>query len=188
MKANQTFLIFALMVLSICLRWIPNFPNFSPYLAVALFGGALLPNKRNSILGVTAILYLSDLVINNTVAREYFTDYQGFVWFAPYMLVNLIATVAIVLLGSIFLRKPSFLNVAAGSVSAAVIFFLISNFGVWLSGEVTYSRDFSGLMTCYAAAIPFFRGTLMSTVLFSAALFGIHSFIVNYLPKERVIA
>jgi hypothetical protein len=168
-----------IMLLGILVRLIPNMPNFSPYIGVALFGGAMLPKKTWAIIGTTAMLYLGDLLLNNTVARPFFTDYEGFVWGAPYMIFNLAATVIMVVFASYFLRKPSMARLGGSALVAAIVFFIISNFGVWVSSEVAYPKTMAGLMQCYTAAIPFFKGTLMSAVVYTVAMFGIHRLLIS---------
>jgi hypothetical protein len=57
-------------------------------------------------------------------------------------------------------------------LASAAVFFIITNFAVWLEGSM-YPANFSGLITCYVAAIPFFGNTLLSQLVFGAMLFGI---------------
>ncbi|MBP5474427.1 MAG: hypothetical protein J6X92_06710, partial [Bacteroidales bacterium] len=72
---------------------------------------------------------------------------------------------------------------------ASVIFFLISNFGTWASGLMPYTKDFSGLMTCYAAGIPFFKNTLMGDLFYCGVMFGIYELVKAKVPalKSSVI-
>ena len=78
----------------------------------------------------------------------------------------------IIVLGSIVLRKVAIPRVLGGAFGAAVLFYIISNFGVWLS-DPDYPLTWGGFLLCYEMAIPFFRGTLASDLLYSAAFFGI---------------
>jgi hypothetical protein len=187
-EASQTNIIFicALMIIGVLARLLPNLPNFSPYIGIALFGGAMLPKRAWAVVGVTVMLYLADLLINNTVSRQFFTGYEGIVWGAPYMIFNLLATIAMVIYASYLLRKPSFANVGLGTFIAAVLFFVVSNFGVWVTGEVAYPKTMAGLIQCYTAAIPFFRGTLMSGIVYSALLFGGYEIIKRWIFVEKL--
>ena len=47
-----------------------------------------------------------------------------------------------------------------------MIFFIVSNFGVWLIGNI-YTTDLQGLINCYILALPFLGNTILSTILFS---------------------
>lgn len=183
---KNILIVIGLMLLGILVRLIPNMPNFSPYIGVALFGGAMLPKRTWAILGTTAMLYLGDLLLNNTVARPYFTGYEGFVWGANYMIFNLIATIIMVVFASYVLRKPSIARIGGSALIAAVVFFIISNFGVWVTSEVTYPKTLAGLMQCYVAAIPFFKGTLISAVVYTVAFFGIHRLVTVPRPSIAV--
>ena len=69
----------------------------------------------------------------------------------------------------------------AASLSASVVFFLVSNFGVWASGTM-YPNTFSGLMICYAAGLPFLKNTLIGDMAYSGALFGIFEVIQYKVP------
>ena len=64
------------------------------------------------------------------------------------------------------------LRVAAGVLASATSFFLLSNFVVWI-GSGMYPHSPSGLAACYVAALPFYANDLISTGVFSAALFGL---------------
>jgi hypothetical protein len=59
------------------------------------------------------------------------------------------------------------------ALASSVSFFLISNFAVWAAWPDMYARSFSGLLACYTAAIPFFRGTVESDLFFSIAIFQV---------------
>jgi hypothetical protein len=78
-------------------------------------------------------------------------------------------------------------TVAVGGVVSASLFFVITNFGVWFAGRL-YTRDFQGLVDCYTAALPFFRNTLLSDIVYSLLLFAAYqTFIVSAKWAERTI-
>jgi hypothetical protein len=79
------------------------------------------------------------------------------------------------MIGYFFLKKVNFKNVFITSISSSLLFFVITNFGVWLSGSI-YSLDFQGLITCYVMAIPFYKGTVLGFICYSSLLFGILEF------------
>ena len=94
-------------------------------------------------------------------------------------------------------RLESPWRIGAVTLAGSVQFFLISNFSVWLDcvlkpemysgGRAFYPATFDGLMTCYERGLPFFRGTLISDVCFSAVLFGAHAILARaYFPAEQV--
>ena len=146
-------------------------PNFTPIGAIALFGGAYLKNKYHAFLIPIASLWLSDLILNNFI----FTFYSDFTWFYPGFLWQYISFTLIIILGYFYLKKINFKNVFITAISSSVLFFIITNFGVWISGSM-YTLDFKGLITCYVMALPFFKGTLLGFMCYSAFLFGILEF------------
>ena len=93
-----------------------------------------------------------------------------------------------VALGWALLRKTeSPLRIGGAAFGASVLFFLVTNFGSWLEQAYPYGYSFNGLLNCYSAAIPFYRGTFIGDMFFSAALFGAHAVLSRaYFPLERV--
>jgi hypothetical protein len=93
-----------------------------------------------------------------------------------------------VALGWVALRRTeSPLKIGAATLSASLLFFLISNFGSWLGQSLPYGYSFAGLVDCYTAAIPFYRGTLVGDLVFAGGLFAAHAALSRaYFPAERV--
>tara|TARA_B100001109_G_scaffold64285_1_gene52606 strand:+ start:91 stop:642 length:552 start_codon:yes stop_codon:yes gene_type:complete len=171
-KINISYGVIILLILFASFsRIIPHMPNFTPIGAIALFGGAYLKNKYHAFLIPIASLWLSDLILNNFI----FTFYSDFTWFYPGFLWQYISFTLIIVLGYFFLKKINFKNVFITATSSSILFFIITNFGVWISGSM-YTLDFQGLITCYVMALPFFKGTLLGFMCYSAFLFGIIEF------------
>ena len=150
------------------LRLVPHPPNFSPIDAMALFSGAYLGRKTLAVAAPLAALLLSDLVLG----------------FYPGMLFQYVAVVLIVLLGAAALRKIGVLRVAGAGLASSILFFTVSNFGVWLVSGM-YARTLEGLGACYAAAIPFFQNTVGGDLFYAALLFGGFTFAERVLPRLR---
>jgi len=168
-KIDIRFGVLSLLVLLAAFsRLIPHPPNFAPIGAMALFGAAYFSKKYIALIIPVLSMWLSDLVINNVIYAQYFDGftffYQGFYWtYAAFIVIGVI--------GFFMLKKIQLKSVALASLLAAVLFFVISNFGVWASGTM-YPKNFSGLLACYTAAIPFFKNTLMGNLVYSVVLFG----------------
>ncbi len=167
--------IIAIVLFAALSRMLPHPPNFTAIGAMALFAGAFLPVRIGWVLPVVA-MFVSDLIINNLVYAEY---YGQFVWITPGVAWSMLALVLIALLGSQLLSKVTGLRLLGASLSASVIFFLVSNIGPWLAMEI-YPNTLSGLMLAYTAAIPFFGGTVLGDLLFSALLFGGFALLGNH--------
>ncbi|MBI4051984.1 MAG: hypothetical protein HY400_05720, partial [Elusimicrobia bacterium] len=77
-------------------------------------------------------------------------------------------------------RKPG--TILFACLASSLLFFTVTNFGTWLAGGL-YTKDFSGLIACYTAAIPFYRNTLLGDLLFTGLLFGLEHLSLR-LPKH----
>jgi hypothetical protein len=136
--------------------------NFTAVGAGLLFFGSRRP--RWQALSAVAVLAASDFYLTR------------FVYGSPFQVKSYLLTwawyAAVCLLASGLLRKVTALRVAAGVLASATSFFLLSNFVVWF-GSGMYPHNGSGLVTCYAAALPFYANDLISTGALSAALFGL---------------
>jgi hypothetical protein len=131
-------------------------PNLAPIGAMALFGGAAILDRRLAFGIPLAAMFISDLFIDFDASR---------LWVYG-------AIALITLLGRTLQnhrRNP--LAVIGGSLAASLLFFVVTNFGVWLMSG-WYTRTISELVRCFALAVPFFRHTVTGDLLFSALLFG----------------
>jgi hypothetical protein len=144
---------------------LPHPANFAPVAAVAIFGGAALPRKLALLAPLTAMI-LSDAIIG-------FHDLILVTW-GCYGLFALASSYA--------MKKPSFLRGASLTVAASLTFFSVSNFAVWLWSGM-YAHSLAGLSQCFAMALPFFRNTFLSDIIYTGALFGIYA-AVAYSNKE----
>ncbi|MDD2528461.1 MAG: hypothetical protein PHW35_13375 [Lentimicrobiaceae bacterium] len=181
MKNNRIPLRFAVIsaiVLTLALsRLLPHPFNFSPIAALALFGGAHYTNRWAAYLIPLLALWFSDLFLNYTFFGSFVPFYQGAIFtYAAFALI--------VLLGSITLKKLSVNNILFTSLSASIIFFTVSNFGVWISGTM-YPLTSQGLLACYSAAIPFFRNTLAGDLVYSFAVFYGFAYAQSRLPQLK---
>ncbi|MCS6971955.1 MAG: hypothetical protein NZL89_02935 [Leptospiraceae bacterium] len=161
--------IITLILVAAFSRIIPHPPNFSPLNTIALFGAAYFPRPFVAIAVPLAATWLSDLFLNNVT---YAQANQPFVWGYPGMLWQYAAYVLIAAWGLwLFRRGTGFWHIATASLSAGLIFFVVSNFGVWASGGL-YPQTISGLIACYVAALPFYQGTLLGDIFYAVLLFG----------------
>lgn len=153
-----------LILFTIIARIIPHLPNFTPLIAVALFTGVYF-KKRFSFLVPLSIYIISDLILG-------ISEVSLFCW---------ITIILIYFFGVLLRKKYSFLNSLLFSFLSSLLFFLITNFGVWLMGW--YPQNWQGLVQCYIAALPFFRNTLTSAILYTAVLFGGYEFLLKFKAK-----
>jgi hypothetical protein len=183
-KVNLRFSVLAgLVLLAAFSRIVPHMLNFSPMGAMGLFGAAYFSKKWQAILVPLAATWLSDLFINNVMYYQYYPQFTwfsgGFYWpYGTYLLITLIGFL-------IFRKGVTPPKVFAGAITSTVLFFLITNFACW-PGNPMYTQDFSGLMTCYVAGIPFIQGTLLGDLFYSTVLFGSFALLQQNVPALRL--
>jgi Family of unknown function (DUF6580) len=170
-------MIYLIIALAIAARFIPGAVNFSPVYAGLLFSGAYL-KKRDSIWFPVLLLAGSDMLVNSLLYH------MSFQWMQT---INWVAFAAIVMVGWWLRKHVTVRNVLAASIGGGSLFFLISNFAVWLGGGM-YPPTFGGLAACYAAAIPFFGNSLISAALFSGILFGAYEFYLRRAHSHEMAA
>lgn len=153
---NPRFTVLAGLILAAAAsRLAPHPPNFSPVAALALFGGAHFADKRLAFGVPLVALLLGDLALG---------FYSGMAWvYGSFALI--------VCLGLRLRSRRTFQPIAVAALAGSLLFFAVTNFGVWAVGEL-YLRTLAGLVACYAAAIPFFQNTLAGDAFYAAVLFG----------------
>jgi hypothetical protein len=157
MNTNHSRLVALLsaMLVAAALRLVPHPPNFTPIGAIALFSGAYLGRRGLAFAAPIGALLLSDAILGfySGMAFQYFS------------------VALVVLLGWLALSRVTVLRLGIAAVASSVLFFAISNFGVWLVSGM-YPNDASGLVACYVAAIPFFQNTVAGDLFYTTLLFG----------------
>ncbi len=147
---------------AIVTRLLPHPWNATPMAAMFLFGGATFRTRREGLLVPLAALMISDYAV---VHLLYHGQHR---WFSP---VTWASFLLIGVIGWTLRDKISFSRVAAAALASSVSFFLITNFPPWAAGTL-YPKTFGGLVTCYVAALPFFRNTLLGDLFYTAVMFG----------------
>lgn len=138
--------------------------NFASFSVLALFLGTVIEKRWISILAIISCVWLSDLIIDHNFFGHFVWFYPGFYW-------QYLSYVIFCFFGRFFLKQLKFIPIITLALSSSILFFLISNFGVWCSTDL-YSHHLEGLIICYLAAIPFFRHAMMTDLFFSILLFG----------------
>ncbi len=162
------FLLLAVLVLAAFWRILPHPDNMTPVMAVALFAGLYLNNPLLRVAAPIVTLLVSDLVIG-------FHDTMLFVYAA--MLVP-------VALGPL-LRDRTVPWFAGASVANALIFFVITNAGVWLVSGM-YSHDLAGLLQCFTLALPFLWKTMAGDLFFTISFFALFGLLQKYQDRHLV--
>lgn len=185
-RNRQLYIYFGTFILAGALyRLIPDrMWGFAPQFAMAIFGGAVIKDKKWSFALPLLSMFISDLIFQLLYSNG-LTAIQGFYsgQFTNYLLIAGITVVGFF----INVRKP--LEIAAGSLAAPAIYFLASNFLVWANGGgYHHPKTFAGMMQTFADGLPFFKGALLATVLFSTAFFGLHHLLNNSKVAQKEMA
>lgn len=183
MNKKSILIVTGLIVFAALTRLLPHAYNFTPLGAIALFGAAYFTEKRWALIIPLLAFWMSDLLLNNITYAAY---YDGFTWLTSGMLYTYGSIAMIVVLGYYLLKKITFGRVLGGALGASVIFFIVSNFGVWVSSSM-YPLSIEGLIACYTAAIPFFHYTIAGNVVYSAVLFGSYEWIKAQNPSLQTV-
>jgi hypothetical protein len=155
MNKPRFALLVGMILAATAMRLLPHPPNFTPLTAMALFGGACFADKRLAFLVPLLGLFLSDLALG-------FHDQMPVVYGCFALTVCL---------GFRLRHQRNSSHVIIASVLAAVLFFVLTNLGVWAL-DTLYPKTIAGLVGCFVLAIPFFGNTLLSSLFYSAVLFG----------------
>ncbi|NLE64954.1 MAG: hypothetical protein GX606_03445 [Elusimicrobia bacterium] len=156
-----------LLVIGILSRFIPHAPNFTPVLALALFGGAYL-RRSHAIFLPLFLMIVSDVFLGLHATIP-------FTW----------GSVLVCSLIGLWVRKNRTpVRMLGGAFMSAIFFFMVTNFGSWLA---YYPQTAAGLKECYILAVPFFRATLVSTLGYSLVLFGAYEIIARRV-KDTALA
>jgi hypothetical protein len=170
MKTTNLLLIIFLSLAVLASRLWPHWPNFSPLASVFLFTAVYGQRKKYLLLPLLALL-----------ASDFFLGFYHLgIMLSVYGSFLLIAG-----LGLILKKHLNILNTFSASLAGGLIFFLITNGAVWYFGN-WYSHDLNGLTLCYGLAIPFFKATLWSNLLYTPLLFGLYEIGLHFYPQKSL--
>jgi predicted Fe-S protein YdhL (DUF1289 family) len=161
-EKKQIFPICLILILALA-RLIPHPPNFTPIIAVAIMSGYFFKNINLSFITLLISMLIADIFIG---------FYENIIFvYASLLLITYIFHK--------FSNKINFKNLLIFGFVGSLLFFIVSNFGVWLLGspgvnDIAYEKSFNGLIQCYVLAIPFFGNTFLSTLIFAYPALYIH--------------
>jgi len=181
MKYSLKALVVLAAVVAIALRFVPlPIDNFSALGALAVLSGVVLRPVWLAILVTLVARLISDSLLH----------YQTGYGFYGSMAFDYVAYALIVLVGR-GMSPRSILGSAIAGFAAAVMFFLVSNTGVWcmpLNGQYLYPQTFAGLMKCLAMGLPFAKGTILGDILMTTVYLAVAGILVSWKTVERPVA
>ncbi len=167
-KILEVAIAIVFVLIGVGLRLLPHSPNFAPIGALALFGGVYLSKKIALILPMAAMI-ISDIFIGYYELNLMLLVYGSFL--------------LCVILGFWLKRHKRWSTILGSSILSAVLFFLITNFAVWLFTP-WYAKTFLGILQCYLMALPFFKNTLLGNLFYTASFFGTYEIIKIFVEKK----
>ena len=147
---NKEIIPIGLILILAASRLIPHPPNFTPIIAVAIMSSYFFRNIYLSILTLIISMLIADV----------------FIGFYKNMLFVYTSLIIITFIFFRISKKIKYKNLYIFAFFGSLIFFLISNFGVWALDGL-YEKNLNGLIECYILAIPFFGNTFLSTLIFA---------------------
>jgi len=168
-----------LIVIASLYRIMPGRPyGFAPMIAMAIFGGAIIKDKKFAFLLPLLAMFVSDALYQ----LLYINGVGNIPGFYEGQLTNYLLFGGLTVFG-FFIKNFNVKRIAVASISAPTVYFLISNFLVWASSSplagLQRPKTFDGLMMCYADGLPFYPWSVASTFIFSAILFGSYYFMTK---------
>lgn len=188
-KRNSTLILSAvlLIIAAAFTKFFPHYPNFTAIGAIAVFGGSVIKDKKLAFLLPLGALLLSDICLQLFTSTQGFYGTSQYFVYAAFLIITALAT---------FMQKKSMVNIALAAIWSGVIFFIISNLGVWFSSDY-YPKTLAGLGACYWASIPFYTNELfgnfalnsiLGNAFYSVLLFGAYSFVEKKTTMQKVTA
>jgi len=161
-----------LIVIASLYRIMPGRPyGFAPMIAMAIFGGAVIKDKKFAFLLPLLAMFVSD----GLYQLLYMNGVGNIPGFYEGQALNYILFGSLTVFG-FFIKNFNVKRIALASISAPTTYFLLSNFFVWASSSplagLSRPKTFSGLMMCYVDGLPFYPWSVVSTFVFSTILFG----------------
>jgi hypothetical protein len=176
-----------LVIVAALYRIIPGRPfGFAPQWAMAIYAGAVIKDKKWAFVMPVLSMFVSDMLYQALYMGK-LSDMPGFYegqW-QNYLLFTLLVFVGMVI------KNLKLFQIVIASVAAPTLYFLVSNFLVWASNGATRGlnrpKNLNGLLLCYTDGIPFYKMSILATLVFSAILFGSFILVRNYQTKAREI-
>jgi hypothetical protein len=158
-----------LIIIGVLSRLAPHPANVTAVGALAVFSGSRYSTTKALVITVGTML-ISDVVLG----------FHAVMW-ATYGSFALS-----VFLASRFLRKQSIIRIAGVTFTSSIIFYLVTNFAVWVVPGSMYPKTISGLMESYIMALPFFRNSLIGDISYSAIFFGSYALMKALRPSSEI--
>ncbi len=158
--------------------------GFAPQWAIAIFSGFLFSNNKKWAFALPLLsMFLSDAIYEVLFSMK-LSNIQGF--YGKGQIINY-ALFALVTCVGFFIKQFNTVKIAVAAIAAPTLFFLLSNFDVWImNGGYLRAKTLGGLMQCYADGLPFYKTSIYGTLIFSVVLFGSYYFITKREHQQSI--
>ena len=154
--------------------------NFSPLGGMAIFGGAYFNRKWKAFAFPLLMLFISDLILHQTVFKKYGNGYLYNGWYWVYGSFALMTIV-----GMRVLKKITINRFILSALACVFIHWIITDLGVWIGSKI-YAQNFNGFVTCLQKAIPYEWRFLAGTLAYGVILFGLFEWINRKYPALQI--
>ncbi len=168
MNKHRIIALLILILAAVLLRFLPHPPNFTPIAALALFSGVIFRDRVMALAMPLGIMLVSDLFLG---------------WHGTILYVY-VAFALMVFMGRSLQNNATIGYIAGGGIAGSLLFFLVTNFGVWVTGTM-YPPTWEGLIAAYVAGIPFLHNMILGTLFYSAVFFGSFHVLERLIPSIR---
>ena len=176
MKLKFSIFAVGLIIIAALSRILPHPPNVTPVAAMGIFGAAYFVSKRWAYVIPFLALFISDLVLNNIFLRSFIPDATGLIWFTKISLFVYLGFGLTIWLSKILLKNINTSNIIKATLLASLIFYVVSNLGVWLTMPNT-TMSIVGLFEVYIAGLPYLLNSILGNFFFVAVFFGIAEYV-----------
>jgi hypothetical protein len=179
-QKTSSIIIAVLLILAAALSRVLMYPhNFSPMVGMAIFGGAVIKDKRLAFALPLFSMFLSDVLFQVFHIAQGFWGWGQLIGYGIFGLITIIA---------FNLKKINVVNVAGYSIMSSVIFFVLSNTGFFVFDNpvyFTYPQSFAGYIACLKGGLPFFRTSILADLIYSGVLFGAYYLLLQNSFKQK---
>jgi hypothetical protein len=167
---NKYLLAITLIIIATLCRIYQPIYNFAPVVAIGLFSGYIFRQKNMAIIITLLASFVGDMLIS--YINKYPLFHNSFVFvYLSYILITLFGN-------KLNNSKLEWNKVAIFGISSSLVFFVITNFGVWLMDSI-YTKNISGLIECFIAAIPFYKNSFISDLIYIPLIFGSYAILTQ---------
>ena len=163
---NKNITLTIIIALGIFSRLFNHIPNFTPIFSMFIFSGMMFSRSKKMYLIPLIFMLITDIYIgiHSTMIFVY------------------VSLLIVTLIGKKNTSNPSFVKLISSIFLSNLVFFVITNFGVWFMQIGFYDKTFPGLITCYIAAIPFINNSLLSNLVFTPVLIYSYKYLTRRYP------